>query len=58
MNKFSPLDVLELQECLCSYKFMLNALVTEDEFDMKMKEARESSVEYLISKCEEVLKDE
>lgn len=58
MNKFNPLDVLEIQECLYSYKLILNTLVTESPFDRQMKEARENSVDYLIDKCEDVLKGE
>lgn len=58
MKKFNPLDVLEIQECLYSYKLILNTLVTESPLDREMKEARESIVDYLMNKCEDVLKGE
>ena len=58
MCKFNVLDVAEIQESLESYMKILEWLPATDESEKAMREARMSSVEHLINKCDEIIAGE
>jgi hypothetical protein len=55
MDKFTPNDIYMIQECLCSYKVLLNWLPNTSKEDSDLKYVRLQTIHHLIDRCDEVL---
>jgi len=53
MCKLKELDLLSIQDCLESYKVLLNWFPTTDITDADLKYDRIKIIDYLTNKCEE-----
>ena len=55
MNNFNAQDIYAIQECLCSYKALLNWLPAINKEDIDLKYIRVQTINHLINKCDDVL---
>ena len=54
-NKFSANDIYEIQECLGSYKILLDWLPTVDKEERDLKYVKLQIIQHLVKKCDRVL---
>ena len=56
-NKFSANDILSIQECLFSYKTMLEWIPVTSREDGELKYIRKETIKHLAKKCDDILEE-
>lgn len=54
---FNPHDIYMIQECLCSYKVLLNWLPAINKEETDLKYIRLQTINHIIDKCDDVLEE-
>ena len=57
MNTFNAHDIYSIQECLLSYKALLNWLPVINKEDSELKYIRLQTINHLVNKCDDVLEE-
>ena len=55
--KFNAQDLYAIQECLCSYRVLLNWLPSTNKEENDLKYIRLQTINYLADKCDDMLEE-